>query len=110
MTPFITIQQASASYPVFVGPRLLEFVGKAIEPRGRVFVITSTALRTRFGDRVAASFAPPAETITIEEGEQHKTMETANAIVTQLLDRGAKRDSLAVLVGGGMIGDTAGFA
>jgi len=110
MKPFITIQQATASYPVFVAPGLLDSVGKAIEPRGRVFVITSTVLRPRFGDRVAASFAPPADTITIEEGEQHKTMETAKAVVTQLLDRGAKRDSLAVLVGGGMIGDTAGFA
>src|SRR5438093_605361 len=86
MKPFITIQQATASYPVFVAPGLLDSVGKAIEPRGRVFVITSTVLRPRFGDRVAASFAPPADTITIEEGEQHKTMETANAVVTQLLD------------------------
>jgi 3-dehydroquinate synthase len=110
MKPFITIQQASASYPVFVGPGLLDSIGKAVEARGRVFVITSTSLRSRFGDRVASAFAPKAETIAIEEGERHKTMETANEVITQLLERGAKRDSLAVLVGGGMIGDTAGFA
>src|SRR5205814_615202 len=63
-----------------------------------------------FGHRVAASFAPRAEIISVEEGEAQKTLATANAIVTQLLDRGAKRDSMAVVVGGGMIGDTAGFA
>src|SRR5207237_8440150 len=51
-----------------------------------------------------------ADVITIEEGEANKTLQTANEIVTQLLDRGAKRDSRAVVVGGGMIGDTAGFA
>jgi 3-dehydroquinate synthase len=33
-----------------------------------------------------------------------------NDVVTQLLSRGAKRDSMAVVVGGGMVGDTAGFA
>ncbi|SRR5712691_757667 len=110
MTPFITIRQASASYPVFVGRGLLDSAGKILEARGRVFVITSTGLRSRFGDRVASSFTPRAEIIAIEEGEQHKTLESANEIVTQLLDRGAKRDSLAVVVGGGMIGDTAGFA
>lgn len=101
MNPFITIQ----GYPVFVGPGLLDSVLDLAQPRGRVFVITSTALRP-FADRVARG----RDIITIEEGEQNKTLATANAIITQLLDRGGKRDSMAVVVGGGMIGDTAGFA
>jgi 3-dehydroquinate synthase len=105
MTPFLTIHDA----PVFVGHGLLDRVGALVRPRGRVFVITSHALRERFGERVAASFAK-AEILTIAEGEANKTLDTANDIVTQLLDRGAKRDSMAVVVGGGMIGDTAGFA
>ncbi len=105
MNPFITIRQASASYPVFVGQGLLDSVLELVQPRGRVFVITSKTLR-HLGERAAAG----AEIIIIEEGEKHKTLATANQIVTQLLDRGAKRDSMAVVVGGGMIGDTAGFA
>jgi 3-dehydroquinate synthase len=110
VNPFIVIRQASASYPVFVGRDLLGRVGELVQPRGRVFVITSHQLRERFGHRVAASFAPRAEIISVDEGEAQKTLATANEIVTQLLERGAKRDSLAVVVGGGMIGDTAGFA
>ena len=110
MTPFLTIHQASASYPVFVGAGLIDRVGSLLAARGRVFVITSTALRARFGERVAMSFAAPASLIEIEEGEAKKTLDTANEIVTRLLDRGARRDSMAVVVGGGMIGDTAGFA
>ncbi|HVE72509.1 MAG TPA: 3-dehydroquinate synthase [Thermoanaerobaculia bacterium] len=105
MTPFISVHDA----PVFVGRGLLDRVGALVRPRGRVFVITSHALKSRFGERVAASFAN-AEILTIEEGEANKTLDTANDVVTQLLDRGAKRDSMAVVVGGGMIGDTAGFA
>lgn len=105
MNPFVTID-----YPIYVGEGLLDQAGALVKPRGRVFVITSTALRERFGDRVAASFEPVADVITFEEGESRKTLATANEIITHLLDRGAKRDSMAVAVGGGMIGDTAGFA
>jgi 3-dehydroquinate synthase len=114
MTPFLTIHQASAAYPVYVGRDVLDRVGQFVRARGKVFVITSHALRERFGERVARSFAMLSaagpEVLTIEEGETHKTLDTANDVVTQLLDRGAKRDSMAVVVGGGMIGDTAGFA
>jgi len=110
MQPFLTIHQASASYPVYVGRELLDRVGELVRAKGRVFVITSTALRDRFGERVAASFAPKADLLTIEEGEARKTLDTANDVITQLLERGARRDSMAVVVGGGMIGDTAGFA
>ena len=104
-SPFLRIHDT----PVFVGRGLIDRVGALVRPRGRVFVITSHALRERFGDRVASSFAH-ADVITMEAGEANKTLETASAIVTQLLERGAKRDSMAVVVGGGMIGDTAGFA
>jgi 3-dehydroquinate synthase len=106
--PFLTIQQ-SIAYPVYVERGALDRVGEVVQARGRVFVITSHALRERFGERVAASFHG-ADILTIEEGEANKTLATANDVVTQLLERGAKRDSLAVVVGGGMIGDTAGFA
>ena len=109
-TPFITIEQASANYPVYVGRDLLDRVGSLIRPHGAVFVITSSALRTRFAERVAASFSQHVSIITIEEGEPHKDLDTANEVITQLLDRGARRDATAVVVGGGMVGDTAGFA
>ena len=110
MRPFITVNQASASYPVYVGRHLIGRVGELVQPRGRVFVITSEALRLQFGEPVATSFNPQADIITMPEGEKHKTLATAEQVVTQLLDRGGKRDSMAVVVGGGTIGDTAGFA
>ena len=97
-------------YPIHVGRDLIDRTGGLVRARGKVFVVTSTGLREAFGDRVAASFEPVADVITVEEGESRKTLGTANEIVTHLLDRGAKRDSMLVAVGGGMIGDTAGFA
>src|SRR5881398_3020895 len=108
MQPFLTIRQSSATYPVYVGRNLLDNIRSLVESRGRIFVITSTILRDRFGEQIAATL--DADIIAIEEGEAHKTLETANDVITQLLSRGAKRDSMAVVVGGGMVGDTAGFA
>jgi 3-dehydroquinate synthase len=105
MTPFLIVQNA----PVFVGRGLLDRIGELVAPRGRVFVVTSSALRDRFGEKVAASIVH-ADVIEIEEGEANKTLDTASRVVTEFLERGAKRDSMAVVVGGGMIGDTAGFA
>ena len=110
MDPFITINQSSASYPVYVGRNIIAKTGSLISSRGRVFVITSDALVKKFGMRIAESFEPAAEIITMREGESHKTMATAEHIVSHLLDKGAQRDSMAVVAGGGMIGDTAGFA
>ena len=110
MDPFITISQASAAYPVYVGRSILGRTGSMLAPRGRVFVITSDALQSRFGKRIAESFHPAADIITMREGETHKTVATAEQIVTELLAKGARRDSMAVVAGGGMIGDTAGFA
>ena len=97
-------------YPIHIGRDLIDRTGSLVEVRGKVFVVSSQALRAHFGDRVAASFEPVADVIAIKEGESRKTLATANEIVTKLLDRGAKRDSTLVAVGGGMIGDTAGFA
>jgi 3-dehydroquinate synthase len=110
MRPFLTIRQASAKYPVYVGRDLIGRVGELVPGRGRVFVITSEGLRARFGDPIAATFSPRAEVIVMPEGESRKTLATAEAVVTELLERGARRDSMAVVAGGGMIGDTAGFA
>ena len=110
MTPFLTIRQSSASYPVYVGRDLLKHVGGLLPARGKIFVVTSAALRSRFGEPVAASFSPAATILIMEEGESQKTLSTAQDIVTKLLDGGARRDSTMVVVGGGMIGDTAGFA
>jgi 3-dehydroquinate synthase len=108
MQPFITIRQASATYPVYVGRNLFDDIASLIPSRGRIFVITSVALRDRFGEQIAASL--DADVIEMREGEAFKTLDIASDVVTQLLDRGAKRDSMAVVVGGGMVGDTAGFA
>lgn len=108
MQPLLTVAQASASYPVWVGRDLLGRVAELVSPRGSVFVVTGYGVPQHYAETVARSLRAPV--IRIAEGESHKTLESVSTIVTELLRHGAKRDSLVVAVGGGMIGDTAGFA
>ena len=109
MQPFLTVHQASASYPVWVGRDLLDGMGELVRPRGAVFVVTGRSMPRRYAEAVAASFGG-APLIEIADGEANKSLDTASTIVSALLERGAKRDSLLAAVGGGMVGDTAGFA
>jgi len=100
---------STRKYPIHLSRGSLNRVGQLVSPRGRVFVVTATGLR-EFGERVARSFEPPATVITMDDGESNKTLAAAERIVTELLEHNAKRDSLLVAVGGGVVGDTAGFA
>jgi 3-dehydroquinate synthase len=110
MTPFVTVRHAAGSYPIWLDRGLLDQVGRIVEPRASVFIVTSRALRERFGERVAASFATTPAIVELEEGEANKNLTNAGQLLTQLLDAGARRDAMVIAVGGGMIGDTAGFA
>ena len=50
------------------------------------------------------------ESLTLPAGESHKTRETKACVEDRLFDLGAGRDSALVAVGGGFVGDVAGFA
>lgn len=71
-----------------------------------VFVLTDTNTRA-----IGASIVPAgAETITIQAGDDHKTVESLSEVWRALSEGGATRRSLLVNVGGGMVTDLGGFA
>ena len=55
-------------------------------------------------------FAGTFHSIVVGAGEQHKTLDTCNAVWRQLLEHGADRHSLLINLGGGMVTDLGGFA
>ncbi|MGA7613759.1 MAG: 3-dehydroquinate synthase [Thermoanaerobaculia bacterium] len=115
-TPFRIIRQESATYPVFAGTGLLAEVASItaeVSKASLPVLISSGEVYSRYGREVLESFrreGSVVETILISEGESNKTVATAEEIVARLLELGAKRDTVALVLGGGMIGDTAGFA
>lgn len=79
-------------------------------PRHRVAIITDSVVGDRYGARVAQLLAPSSPSVfTIPTGEQHKTRETWARLTDQMLAKGFGRDTVVVALGGGVVGDIAGF-
>ena len=94
-------QTGSGGYPVFIGHGLI--AAGFFHPEGvRRFVITDPNVADRH--RVAGE-----HTVTIGAGEEHKSIATAESVLRALARAGAERGDVVAAVGGGVVGDVAGF-
>jgi 3-dehydroquinate synthase len=116
----VHVNLGERSYDVHVGPGLLADVGGAIasldraSTLGKVFVITNSVVDGLYGDAVRDSIreaigSDPID-IQIGDGEQHKNLMTLGTIYDRVLAEGADRGSVLIALGGGVVGDVAGFA
>jgi 3-dehydroquinate synthase len=112
----IRVEAASASYNVHIGPALLPSLAQeSLTLAGkvsRVFIVTSPEIDRLWSEPVRSGFAAlgiACETLHIPAGEQYKRLATMERLCEELAQYGADRDSLIVALGGGVIGDMAGF-
>ncbi len=100
-TRLVWASAASGEYPVFLGAGL---VGSGFfYPRaGRRFVVTDENVER------AVAFEGD-ERIVVAAGERHKTLAGAEEVLRRLARAGAERGDLVVALGGGVVGDLAGF-
>jgi shikimate kinase/3-dehydroquinate synthase len=92
----------SGSYPVFFGEGLIS--SGLVYPRdGRRFVVTDTNVAQHH------RLTGEEELIAVEPGEERKTLTQAEEVLRALARGGAERGDLVVAVGGGVVGDLAGF-
>jgi 3-dehydroquinate synthase len=112
----VTVDLGPRSYQVLVGGALLQLTGPrlaALGHRGRCGLVTSTRVGALYRAPVEASLrAAGFEPYVVElpDGEEHKTLETLGRLYDELLAAGVERRSPIVAVGGGVVGDVAGFA
>jgi 3-dehydroquinate synthase len=110
MIPTFTIPSERGPYPVFVGEGLASSLGALVDglaSNGDRFAVASRRVLELHGTRLPSE---GFEIVPIEDGEEQKTLVSVEKILTELIRRGARRDSIVVAIGGGMVGDTAGFA
>ncbi len=96
----------NSQYPAYLGEGLLG--AGAFWPQiasGRRFLVTDGSVGRLYGDRVE----PLAARVAIMPGEQSKTIAHAEIVWTELARAGMTRDDLVVALGGGVVGDLAGF-
>jgi 3-dehydroquinate synthase len=106
-------QVALPTYVVSVAAGLIDRVGPLARERApahRFAIITDDQVGPRYAARVAGSFGTASvRVMTLPAGEAQKTRETWARLTDALLSDGFGRDSTIVALGGGVIGDLAGF-
>ncbi|MGH8481050.1 MAG: 3-dehydroquinate synthase [Nevskiaceae bacterium] len=108
----LTLELGTRGYPIRIGPGLLENPRSFAAVAGRVCRLVT--------DRnVAAHYLEPTRIalglelrhcLVLPAGEAQKTLETAGRVLDWLLESGLPRDGVVVALGGGVVGDLAGFA
>jgi shikimate kinase/3-dehydroquinate synthase len=93
----------SGEYPIFVGPGLLG-AGSWRLP-GQRFCVTDESVGPLYADRLE----PLAGRVTLPPGERAKTMAEAERVLRELARLGMTREDHVVALGGGVVGDLAGF-
>ena len=79
-------------------------------PAYRYAIITDSEVGPIYAARVAASFGDArVDVLTIPSGERHKTRESWARLSDELLASGCGRDTAVIALGGGVVGDLAGF-
>ena len=109
----LTVQLGERGYPIVIGAGVLGEAGAlASRLRGPDAVVVTNdvvgplyldAARQALGERLAAVHVLP-------DGEAHKQLDHVAAIIDTLVEAGANRDTAVVALGGGVVGDMAGFA
>ena len=112
----VTVPTTSRTYDVIVGSGVLDGLGERIAALmcpDRTFVVTDTNVAPLYLERALASLAAArldAHSVTVPAGERHKTLETYGQILASMAEAQLTRSSLVVALGGGVVGDMAGFA
>ncbi len=109
----LDVNLAERSYPILIGSGLLANTG-ILDPylRGRdVLIVTNEVVAPLYLEPLKQLLPDRRiETVVLPDGEAHKTLATVQVILDQLVNSGYGRDCTVISLGGGVVGDMAGFA
>ncbi len=111
----VRVNLAERSYDIEIGTENLGVAGRFLVERGKVshaVVVTDDNVQEPHALKVAESLANQSievDVICVEPGEPSKSIDMAAGLWNGMLELGADRKSVVVAVGGGMVGDLAGF-
>ena len=109
----LQVDVGHSRYPISIGPGLIanrELLDAHI--RGRdLLIVTNTTVAHLYLEKLTGGLAGRrvAECI-LPDGEQHKTLQTAGWVFDALVGNRMNRDATVLALGGGVVGDIAGFA
>ena len=112
-TRHLDVALGQRSYPIRIAPGLLADAAqwRDVLRSRHVLVVSNTTVAPLYLERVTACLDDLHHaSVVLPDGEQYKTLETETRIFDALAALGATRDACVLALGGGVIGDMAGFA
>jgi shikimate kinase/3-dehydroquinate synthase len=112
----LPVMAPGGDYAVLIGEGLIGRLGALVDGLGRwtkEAVVSDDTVGPLYAERAAASLERaglPVARCTMPAGEAYKTLDTVSDLYTQFLAAGLDRGGLVVALGGGVVGDVAGFA
>jgi 5-deoxy-5-amino-3-dehydroquinate synthase len=107
----VPVDLGPRAYDIVVGAGAVEALANELAGRRRAVIVTQENVR-RHASRVATLLDDSGianTTLTIGDGEDHKTLATVEALASACAAWGLLRGDAIVAVGGGIVGDVAGF-
>ena len=105
----ITVDLGSDSYCITIERGALNKADQYMRLKRKVLVVTDSGVPARYAEAVAACCAEPV-TVTLPQGEGSKNLQNFEMLCRTMLQNGFTRTDCVVAVGGGVVGDLAGFA
>ena len=111
----VSLSLGPESYDVHVANGALETIGylcSSVRLEGKAAIITDTNVGPLYAERVRQSLEDSGYTVSLHSftaGEAHKNLSTIETIVNEMVAAGHDRTSFVVALGGGVVGDMAGF-
>ncbi len=110
----VNVELKERSYPIHIGAGLLTNTDcYPLESGNNVMIVTNPAVAQHYLSTVTDTLEKIGclvEHVLLPDGEQYKTLDSLNLIFTALLKANHGRDTTIVALGGGVIGDVAGYA
>ncbi len=105
----LTVNLPDKAYDIVIEKGVLEKAGSLLNLNRRCLVVTDDGVPAEYSDKVAASCAVPVK-VVLPAGEESKSLNNFEILCKTMLDAGFTRSDCVVAVGGGVVGDLAGFA
>ena len=105
----IPVRTASGSYDIILERGALQKAGDLLPLDRRVLIVTDDGVPAQYTQMVAAACKTPV-LVTLPQGEATKQMDSLTKLLTTMVENDFTRTDCVVAVGGGVMGDLAGFA
>lgn len=114
MTKQVLVELGERSYPIVIGQNLLsnsEPLARYLKNKN-ILIVTNETIAPLYLEKVQAMLSDfvCVTPVILPDGEQYKTLSQMDSIFTSLLQQNLGRDTVLIALGGGVIGDIAGFA